>query len=91
MFRRKFAIFISQVFPEFAVKLSGINQLNLSLAVRNLVVAEYPDLGGNSGIVKQVVGHLHDGFEPIVLDDVAANIAFATSSIAGKQAGSVVY
>src|SRR5690606_29397656 len=91
MLRGKLTILVTQVFPEFAVKLSGIDKLYLAFAILGFVVAQNPDIGGNPSIVKEVVGQLYNGFEPIIFDDIAADIAFAPSCIPGKETGSVVY
>src|SRR5689334_998223 len=42
------------------------------------------------GVVEHVQGQGHDRFEPVVLDDPAADVALALAGIAGEQGAAVV-
>ena len=53
-------------------------------------VGEHPDVGGDAGIVEEVQRQGDDGFEPVVLDDPAADIALALAGIAGEEGRAVV-
>jgi hypothetical protein len=43
-----------------------------------------------AGVVEHVERQRDDGFEPVVFDDPAADVAFALTGVAGKQRGAVV-
>ena len=50
-----------------------------------LAVGEHPDVGGDAGVVEELIGQGHDGFQPVVFDDPLADVAFAAARIAGEQ------
>ena len=56
MLGRKLTVFRSQVFAQFAVEVGRIEQLHFAFAVGGFVVGQHPDIGGDAGVVKQVVG-----------------------------------
>lgn len=55
------------------------------------MVVQQPDIGGDAGVIKQVVRQLDNRLEHVVFDKVATDIALATARIAGKQAGAVMH
>ena len=63
----------------------GIDQLNFAFAFGAFVVVEYPDVGGNTGVVKQLIRQSDNGFQPVVFDNPLADIAFAVACLPGKQ------
>jgi hypothetical protein len=81
MLGSEFAVFIAKVLAQLAVELAGIDQLHLALALARFVIGQQPDIGGDAGVVKQVVGQLDDRFEPVVFDNVPADIAFAAAFV----------
>src|ERR1700736_6144332 len=58
--------------------------------MRGLTVGQYPNIGRDTSIVEHVYRQRDDGFEPIVLDDPAADVALALAGIAGEQRRAVV-
>src|SRR5690606_38665267 len=48
------------------------------------------DVGGDSGVVEQVVRQLDDGIQHVVLDEITTDIGLAAARITSKQAGAVV-
>ena len=88
--RREFTVFVPQVFPKFLKTPGGINELDFSFFPVCFIVGQQPDIGGDSGVVKQIVGQLDDGFQQVVFNDVAADIAFTASRIPGEQTGPVM-
>ena len=52
---------------------------------RLLAVGEHPDVGGDAGVVEELVGQGDDGLQPVVLDDPLADVALAAAGIAGEQ------
>src|SRR6185312_1637078 len=67
--------------PAFA----GVNQLYLAFAMLRLVVGYDPDEGANASVVEHLLGQRDDGFELVMLDDPAADLAFAAASTSRKQ------
>ena len=65
--------------------LTGVDQLNLALAVLLLAVTEHPDKGADAGVVEHLFRQGNDGFQPVVLDDPAANFAFTAARAAGEK------
>ncbi|MNN27444.1 hypothetical protein D3C81_1409800 [compost metagenome] len=59
----KFTVFVAEIFAQFAIQQAGVDQLHLASALRRLVAGEQPDIGGDAGVVEQVVGQLDDGIE----------------------------
>ncbi|MNF76434.1 hypothetical protein D3C84_585480 [compost metagenome] len=65
--------------------LAAVDQLHLALARGGFVVAEYPHIGGDAGVVEHVRRQRDDGFDQIVLQQVAANLRLARTGAAGEQ------
>ena len=68
----------------------GVDELDLALAVLGLAIGEHPDVGGDAGVVEHIERQGDDGFEPVVLDDPAADIALALPGVAGEERRAVV-
>ncbi len=75
----------AQRLAHFGVVLAAVDQLHLALSRSGLVVAEYPHIGGDAGVVEHVGGQRDDGFDQIVLQQVAANLRLTRTRAAGKQ------
>lgn len=84
------AVFLAEVFAKLFVEVGGVDELDFAATGFGFVVAEDPDVGGDVGVVEDVVGQLDDGFEEVVLDEVLADVAGAAASIAGEESGAVV-
>ena len=72
-------------FATLLVAVGRVNELHLAAAVGGLVLAQHPDIGGNAGVHKLVSGKLNNGVQPIVFQDILADVAGAAPGIAGKQ------
>ena len=70
--------------------LAGVDKLDLSLALPGLVFVDDPDVGGNAGIVEGVVGKLYDGIQPVIFNQIAANLTLTAPRIAGEQRRTVL-
>ena len=57
--------------------------------MRFLAVGEHPDVGGDAGVVEELVRQRDDCLEPVVLYDPAADVALASAGVAGQQRGAV--
>ena len=86
----KFTILLAEVFAQLAKELAGFDELHFAAALSGLVIREHPDVGGDAGVIEQVVGQLDDGLKHVVLDDVAADVAFTAASVASEEAGAVM-
>ena len=54
-------------------------------------ISQYPDVGGDAGVVEEIQGQCNDGFQPVVLDDPATDVALALAGVAGEERAAVVY
>ena len=50
-----------------------------------LSVGEDPDVGGDAGVVEELLGQGDDGLQPVVLDDPAGGFALAAAGVAGEE------
>ena len=55
-----------------------------------LVLRHQPYIGGDAGVVEAVVGQLYNGIQPVIFDQIAANLAGAGTCVAREQAGAVL-
>ncbi len=84
------AVLFAEVLAQLFVELGGVDELDLALALRGLVIGQHPDVGGDAGVVEDVVRKLDDGLQVVVLDEVAADVAGTAAGIAGEEGGAVV-
>ena len=87
---REFAVLLAEVLAQRLEPLAGVDELHLALAVRGLSVGQHPDVGGDAGVVEEVERQRDDGFEPVVLDEPAADVALALAGVAGEERRAVV-
>ncbi len=52
-------------------------------------VGQNPEVGGDAGVVEELVGQGDDRFEPVVLDDPTADFRFAAAGVAGEERGAI--
>ena len=89
-FRDVVALVAQGLAPLF-VQAAGVDELHLARAAgAGLLVGEQPDIGGNAGIVKDVVGQGDDGFQQVVFQDVFADFGGAAACVAGEEGRAVV-
>lgn len=84
------AVLFAEVLAQLLIQLRGINELDLALTLLGLVIGQHPDVGGDAGVVEDVVRQLDDGLQVVVLDEVAADIAGTAAGIAGEEGGTIV-
>jgi hypothetical protein len=70
--------------------LRGVDELHLAAPVRGLAIREHPDVGGDAGVVKKIQRKSDDGFDPVILDEPAADVALALTGIACEERGAVM-
>ena len=87
---RELAVLLAEVLAQRLEPLGGVDELHLALAVRGLPVGQHPDVGGDAGVVEEVERQGDDGFEPVVLDEPAADVALALAGVAGEERRAVV-
>ncbi len=79
------AAFVAEALFHLHPELAGIDELHLALAGLFLPVGEHPEVGGDAGVVEELLGQRDDGFQPVVLDDPAADFALAAAGVAGEE------
>jgi len=65
--------FVAETLLHLHPEVAGVNELNLPFALPLLAVREHPDIGGNAGVVEELVRQRDDRFKPVVFDDPAAD------------------
>src|SRR5690606_33774643 len=85
------AVLLAEVLAQRLVPARRIDELDLAFAVLRLAVREHPDVGRDAGVVEHVEWQGDDRFQPVVLDDPAANVALALAGVAGEQRAAVVH
>src|SRR5437588_766514 len=85
MFSRDFAAFVAQAFAHLYPEVCGIDELYLALSLHLLAIGEHPDVGGDAGVVKELLWHGYDDFKPVVLQYPAAYLALTTGSITCEE------
>ena len=83
--RRCLLRLLPRLFFILTKKLARVDELDLALAPGLLAVGEHPDVGGDAGVVEELVGQRDDGFQPVVLDDPLADVALAAAGVAGEE------
>ena len=83
--RQQFVFLVTCRLAQLVEDGGGINQLHIALAFRALVLGQNPDIGGDTRVVKQVGGQCDNGFQQILFQNPAANLAFARCRTARKQ------
>ena len=73
----KFAVLLAEVLAQRLEPRRRVDQLHLAAPVARLAVGQHPDIGRDAGVVEHVERQGDDGFQPVVLDDPAPDIAFA--------------
>lgn len=84
------AVLVAQVFAQGRLDGDGVDELHLAAAACLLAVGDNPDEGADARIIKHILGHGDNGFEQVVLDDVAAQVALTAVGIAREEGGTVV-
>ena len=87
----EFAILFTEVLAQGLEPLGCVDELHLALSMLGFSIGEHPDIGGNAGIIEKIERERDDGLQPVVFDDIAADIALALPCIAGEKGGAVVY
>ena len=70
--------------------MGGVDELHLPRAVGGLVLVQHPDISADAGVHKHIGAHLHDGVQPVVFQNVAADLAGAAARVAGEQGRAVL-
>ena len=66
-----------------------VDELHLAATLRRFAVRHEPDVGEDAGVVEELIGQRHDGVQPVVFDDPAANVGPSRSRFARKEWGAV--
>ena len=89
LFRVDFVALVAEALAHLAVEIDRIDELHFAFALALLAVGHDPDIGADAGVVEELIGEGDDGFQPIVLNDPAADFAFAGAGIAGEEGRSI--
>ncbi|MNR38750.1 hypothetical protein D3C85_1568810 [compost metagenome] len=59
----EFAVLVAKVFAQLAEQQVGVDQLHAAAPAGGFGIGQQPDIGGDAGVVEQVVRQLDDGVE----------------------------
>jgi len=59
--------------------------------VLRLAVRQHPDIGRDAGVVEEIERQGDYGFDPVVFDQPATDVALALTSVTGEERGTVVH
>src|ERR1017187_8634795 len=90
VFGCQLAVLLAEVLAQGLEPLTGIDELHLAPAVRSLSVGQHPDVGRDTGVVEEVERERDDGFQPVVLDEPAADVTLPLAGVAGEERRAVV-
>src|SRR2546426_8577233 len=85
LLRRDFSSLVAQTRAHRDPEAARVDELHLSLALALLPVRENPNISGNACVVEELLRHGDERFQPVVLQDPAADFALPATSIAGEQ------
>ena len=85
----EFAVLGAEALAHLGVQVGAVDQLDLADALGLLGVVEQPDVGGDAGVVEHVGRQGDDGFDQVVLQQPAADLARAGLGAAGEERGAV--
>ena len=80
---------LAEALAHLGEALPSIDQLDLALAVGRLAVADDPEVGGDAGVVEELIGQGHHRLEPVVLDDPPPDLGLAAPGGAGEERAAV--
>ena len=69
---------------------AGVNELHLACTVGGLILAEYPDVGGDAGVHEHIGGKLDDAVQPVVFQNILPDVAGPAAGIAAEQGRAVL-
>lgn len=76
---------IAEAFLHLPREVGAVDELDLAPAVLALPAGDDPDVGGDAGIVKELIGQADDGLQHVILNDPAADVALAAARVAGEE------
>ena len=85
LFLAKLTALVTEVLAKWSVPFCGIDQLHLAPAMLGLAIGDHPYVSGDTRVIEHVERQGDDGLEPVVLDDPAADVAFALSGVASEE------
>src|ERR1035437_11076839 len=83
--RGELAVLLPEVLSQRREPPTGVDQLDLALAILRLPVGQNPDVGRDAGVVEHVKWQLADGFYPVILQNPPADVALALAGVAGEE------
>ena len=76
---------LAQALAHLHEQLAGVDELHLAAPFGALAVGDDPEVGRDAGVVEELIGQRDDGFEPVVLDDPAADLRLTRTGRAGEE------
>ena len=71
----------AKAFAHFLPEATRINQLHGAFAMRQLAIAEYPDISANARVVEHIGRQANNGFHKVVLPVSYTHLTLPTSDL----------
>ena len=82
---RDFVFLIAETLTEFVEDLAGIDELYFALALCAFVLGQYPDVGGDPGVVEQAYRQGNDGLDEVLFEQPSADLALTGGYSTGVE------
>ena len=87
LFFRDLVALVVEALLHLLEEAGAIDELYFAAPFRRLAVRHEPHVGKNPGVVEKLIRQRHDGVEPVILDDPAANVGRPRSRILPEKSG----
>ena len=82
---RDLAALVAEALAQRAPERRGVDELDAAAPPGPLAVGEHPHVGGDAGVVEELLGQGDERLEQVVLEDPAADLALAAARVAGEE------
>ena len=77
--------FVAQALAHGHPKVGGVDQLHLTLPFCRFAIAQHPDVGGDAGVVEELLRQGNERVEQVVLQHETPDLALAAAGVAGEE------
>ena len=89
LFGGDLAALVSEALAHGSPEGGCVDELDLAPALGGLAVGEDPYVGGDTGVVEELLGQGDEGFQPVVLEYPAADLAFPAPGVSREEGRAV--
>ena len=81
---------VTQALSSLFKALASVDELHLSLAFLAFLFGDEPDIGGDRGVVEEVIRELDDGFQPVIFKQIATDFTFSATCVTLEEATAIL-